>query len=299
VEATYMAFRDRQDGIRRATTCTCNACRAIPNLDLKFLVHRGDYMSQNIAGIQELVGSDVNLVHRLLKNHVGERTGWRAYALFTGPSLEQLAVPCDPRDLHSHSETYEHLGEVLTYSLDMHKRFDELSAARHVVVTDAEADMVLDHDYPVSPALLWDFLGSPERRDLWMAGRHWSAGERPGGRTGPGASNHCAHGKHATLTEEVLDWKPFDYMTAKSNLGKDQYFIMTQSLTPLPNGGTHLHTALVGRLGSLPRALRGPVLRFMLNQTKFPQMFDKLNEVVSGQYTAPALADAPAAPSAA
>src|ERR1700682_202057 len=84
VESSYLAFRDRQHGIRRRTTCTCNACRAIPNLDLKFIVHHGDYMTQSISGIPELVGSDVNLVHRLLKNHVAEQTGWHAYALFTG-----------------------------------------------------------------------------------------------------------------------------------------------------------------------------------------------------------------------
>src|SRR3989442_15505112 len=62
VEAGYMAFRDRLDGIRRRTTCTCDACRAIPSLDLKFIIHHGDYMTQSIAGIHELVGSDVNLV---------------------------------------------------------------------------------------------------------------------------------------------------------------------------------------------------------------------------------------------
>ena len=130
VEATYMAFRDRLEGIRRRTTCECNACRAIPTLDLKFIVHHGDYMTHSIAGIRELVGSDVNLVHRLLKNHIAERTGWRAYALFTGQSLDHLVVPCDPRELHSFREEYEHLGTVETYSFDLHKRYAELSAQR-------------------------------------------------------------------------------------------------------------------------------------------------------------------------
>src|SRR5215813_4412107 len=69
VETSYMAFRDRLAIIQHNTTCTCNACRAIPSLDLKFIVHHGDYMLQRIVGIHELVGSDVNLVHRLLKNH--------------------------------------------------------------------------------------------------------------------------------------------------------------------------------------------------------------------------------------
>src|SRR3954468_7142833 len=41
VEGTYPAFRDRREALRRRTTCTCNACRAIPSLDLKFITHFG------------------------------------------------------------------------------------------------------------------------------------------------------------------------------------------------------------------------------------------------------------------
>ena len=69
-ESTYQAFRDRIESVRRRTTCQCNACKSIPNLDLKFIVHYGEYLLQSVSGITKLVGSDINLVHRLLKNHV-------------------------------------------------------------------------------------------------------------------------------------------------------------------------------------------------------------------------------------
>src|SRR5919108_352233 len=58
IESTYVAFRDGVEASRRRTTCECNACRAIPSLDLKFLAHHGDYFQQTITGIKELVGSD-------------------------------------------------------------------------------------------------------------------------------------------------------------------------------------------------------------------------------------------------
>ena len=87
IENTYMAFRDKLENMRRNTTCTCNACRAIPSLDLKFIAHHGDFIVQKVANINELVGSDVNLIHRLLKNRVSEETGWRAYAMFTEACL--------------------------------------------------------------------------------------------------------------------------------------------------------------------------------------------------------------------
>src|SRR5574342_843349 len=92
IEAMYVAFRDKQLSMKRATTCTCNACRNIPSLDLKFFIHFGDYIQQTIAKIKELVGSDVNLVHRLTKNHVTEATGWRAYMMFTEQCLNRISL---------------------------------------------------------------------------------------------------------------------------------------------------------------------------------------------------------------
>src|SRR5262245_14935308 len=53
MESTYNAFRDKQVSMKRATTCTCNACRNIPTLDLKFIAHHGDYILQQVRDIRE------------------------------------------------------------------------------------------------------------------------------------------------------------------------------------------------------------------------------------------------------
>ncbi|HET6846411.1 MAG TPA: DUF2652 domain-containing protein, partial [Anaerolineales bacterium] len=74
IESTYVAFRQRTKNVRRHTTCDCRACNNISTLDLKFIVHHGDFAMQNIGGRPELAGSDVNLAHRLLKNHVSDQT---------------------------------------------------------------------------------------------------------------------------------------------------------------------------------------------------------------------------------
>ena len=284
VEATYMGFRDRQEGIRRRTTCQCNACRAIPTLDLKFIIHHGDYMTQSIAGIHELVGSDVNLVHRLLKNHIGERTGWRAYGLFTGQSLEHLVVPCDPRELHSFREEYEHLGTVETYSFNLRKRYDELSAQRRVVVEDADADYIFDIEYPVPPAILWDWINDPVRRSQFWEGTNWTAKDRPAGRTGVGASNHCAHGKNESTNERLLDWKPFDYLTSLHGEGDKMNFTSTLWFKPLPDGrGTRLHVTILGAIGSMPRWITRPAWRMMIQKSGYPQGLEKLAAILRGE----------------
>ena len=82
IDQTYLAFREKALALYAGATCPCRACKALPTLDLKFFVHHGDYVIQQLAGAQQLLGTDVNLIHRLAKNHVSESTGWRGYALF-------------------------------------------------------------------------------------------------------------------------------------------------------------------------------------------------------------------------
>jgi hypothetical protein len=77
----YFALQRRIRDIRRASTCECNACSRIPGLGLKFVAHHGAVVRQRMAGQEELVGTDVVVVDRALKDRVGEELGVPAYAL--------------------------------------------------------------------------------------------------------------------------------------------------------------------------------------------------------------------------
>ena len=127
IDQTYLAFRDKAVTLYRGSTCPCRACRALPTLDLKFMVHYGDFIIQQVAGIKDLLGTDVNLIHRLTKNHVSESMGWQGYALFTNQGLERMQT--DKSSFVQQSETYEHLGQVETYVRDMHVRYEEMKAS--------------------------------------------------------------------------------------------------------------------------------------------------------------------------
>jgi class 3 adenylate cyclase len=126
IDQTYLAFRDRAKTLHIGATCPCRACQAIPGLDLKFMVHYGEFIIQNVAGIKDLLGSDVNLVHRLAKNSVAKSTGWRGYALFTRPGLERSEA--DQQEFLQQRESYEHLGEVDTYVMNMQPRYETMKA---------------------------------------------------------------------------------------------------------------------------------------------------------------------------
>jgi hypothetical protein len=238
LESTYTVFRDHIRGIVHRTTCECNACRAIPTLDLKFIVHYGNYIMQQVSGIKELVGTEVNRLFRLTKNHVTQETGWNAYILYTAASLEQIGI--EPEGMHEQVESYEHLGEVTIYVTDLHARFEEISAARHVVLLPEDAHVTFTFDFAAPPPVVWEWLNDPRRRNLADPHVTWSAVNRPGGRTGVGASNHCAHGKNGLTSETILDWRPFEYVTSLKTNNKmpDKLIDMmeTVSLEPIGDG---------------------------------------------------------------
>ncbi len=91
----YTLFRERLATAGSQWTCTCAACRRISELDLKFVLHHGGYVVQSIGGHEELLGADINVAHRLLKNHARELLGPVPYALVTAAAAAALEIPTD------------------------------------------------------------------------------------------------------------------------------------------------------------------------------------------------------------
>ena len=127
IDQTYLAFREKALALYSQATCPCKACRALPTLDLKFMVHHGEFLIQQVAGTKHLLGTDVNLIHRLAKNHVSESTGWKGYAMFTDQVVERMQYSKD--NFFKQSESYEHLGDIDTYCMDMHVRYDDMKSS--------------------------------------------------------------------------------------------------------------------------------------------------------------------------
>jgi hypothetical protein len=115
--ACYQAFRDRLQEARDLMTCDCDACSSVAALDLKFVLHHGDYILQPVADRQELLGPDVTVAHVLMKNHASDHVGRSAYALFTESAAIQLQVPLERA--FQIDERYEHHATVRTYVLTL------------------------------------------------------------------------------------------------------------------------------------------------------------------------------------
>jgi hypothetical protein len=115
--ACYEAYRARLDAARDLMTCNCDACSSIAGLDLKFVLHHGEYVLQSIGGHQELLGPDVTVAHLLMKNHASDHIGRSAYALFTESAAVHLEVPL-ARAL-SIDERYEHYATTRAFVLTL------------------------------------------------------------------------------------------------------------------------------------------------------------------------------------
>ena len=93
IDACYAEFQRRLGQAHEIWTCRCGACMRIDQLDLKFIVHAGPYVIQSIAGAAELVGPEVVMAHRLLKNDAVATLGTGAYALLTSSTVDRFDVP--------------------------------------------------------------------------------------------------------------------------------------------------------------------------------------------------------------
>jgi hypothetical protein len=110
VRAAYGAFRERVEEVMIHHNHDCQACMIFPSLELKFVVHHGTLVVQEIAGRERLLGPEVNVAHRLLKNSVTEKTGRRGYLFVTEAAVEVINLAAEIGVVHE--ERYTDVGLV-------------------------------------------------------------------------------------------------------------------------------------------------------------------------------------------
>src|SRR4051812_19283659 len=139
IESAYFTFRKRLRNIDQATSCKCKACHGMQQLDLKFVVHHGEFIRQRMAGREELAGRDVILVHRLLKNSVKERCGDHAYVLFSDACIRSTDIDPVSQGLIAHDETVDIIGQLTCWIRDLEGAWGEETNRRRHLVTRKQA----------------------------------------------------------------------------------------------------------------------------------------------------------------
>ena len=94
--------------------CPCASCTQANNLKLKFVAHVGEVATQTIRQRRKLVGIDVILVHRMLKNPVDVPE----YLLLSEELYHTASTPM-PGPAHEVSQDLEGIGPVRAYFVDV------------------------------------------------------------------------------------------------------------------------------------------------------------------------------------
>lgn len=258
LENLYSAFARTREQMQYQTTCPCRACKGISLLDLKGVAHYGSYVIQQMGDREELLGADVIVPNRMLKNHVIEQTGIKSYGLFSEAAMQALRLRefCDT--LYDYTESYDHIGEVKMVVYDLSTAWKREQARRQKVIRAEEAWVKYETDVAAPPSLVWDYLTTPNLK-VQMTGLDFMRRvDDLGGRIGEGAKYHCAHGD-VRFNYKIVDWKPFDYFT----------ILQTDSMTHLdyyetyffiPNEhGTHFMSCVGKPEGDVPAEMQGMV----------------------------------------
>jgi uncharacterized protein YndB with AHSA1/START domain len=217
IDEAYFTFRGRLAGMQQATSCSCKACAKLPDLDLKFVVHHGDFVRRRGSRTEELTGAGVIIAHRLLKNGLG-RGG---YVLLTDAAVAAIGIDPAALGMQEHVERYDDVGEIRAFVSDLEER--------RVLVGD-EADFEVEIELPVPPASAWRYLTAPAERTRW----HGDVG----GAAATG--DFCVDGRFR-FYEEILDWQPFSYFTEARTVSRSARVVLTTELEG-DESTTHVRT---------------------------------------------------------
>jgi uncharacterized protein YndB with AHSA1/START domain len=244
IESAYFAFRKRLRNIGQATSCVCNACRNMQGLDLKFVSHYGEFVKHKMVGREELAGRDVIVVHRLLKNAVNQHLGGHAYALYSDAFIQAMGIDPNAQGLVEHGESIDMIGDVKCWVRDLEAAWGKESDDERNEVTRDKAAAVIEFDIAAPRPTVWEYFILPGQRPKWR-GADEVREVAKSGRRGVGTINHCMHGPHAII-EEVMDWRPFDYLTLTTLLPMPDApkVLMTYAFSERAVGGTHIEIRL-------------------------------------------------------
>ncbi len=238
IENLYCVFAMTRETMHRNTSCSCKACQLMTTLDLGFVVHYGTFSLTTIDGQQELIGPDVIVIRNLFNSPIAEKSGIKAYALFTADCADAMSLGELTEVMKKHTEKYEHLGDVSGYVHDLHSVWARERERRRITVKPEDAWIVVDTYLPVSSALAWDYVTEPKFRRLWLKANMITPNVNEKGRVGIGTTYICSHGRYK-INQVIIDWRPFEYLTVDTAMPMRGIQRHTTQLTP-HNDGTRV-----------------------------------------------------------
>ena len=269
-EQLYCVFARAKEKMLLNTSCPCDACANLDELELKIVVHHGECVIQDTGGRQELAGQDVITAFRLLKNSVKDNTGMNAYTLISCKALKAMDLVDYFDEREFFSEDIEHIGEVEDVVRDMRAAWARRRQTKRTFV-EPDGDLLLEEwlvPLPVSPEVAFTIMTRPDLRAECIGADKVDMLNTNKGKIEPGTLYHCYHGDDV-FPFEVLDWNPGDYVTGRYNMPMGMSMLETIEMAEMGAGTmVKLRYAkvtskkLMGKLmsGTVSKKIRGIIL---------------------------------------
>lgn len=216
IDTLYCAFTDRVCAFRYGANCPDDPSLLAGALDLKLVVHHGEYAVHRLGDREEISGSAVVALHRLAKNTVTQDTGFSGYAMLTTAAVEQMGLNAFFESLETRREEVDHLGTIDTYVYPLADVWERHRRGVRRFVERTEPLLVdeMTIDLPVPSCRAWELCTEPQHRTRWISGvKGISLENLDNGRVGLGTVHYCDHGDGLIVPLEVIDWHPFDYIS--------------------------------------------------------------------------------------
>lgn len=167
----FIKFHEHLKKYESRRICQCGACKTANNLTLKFIVHSGMVSHYSINSRFKLIGKDVILLHRLLKNSVPENE----YLLLTWSFYEKASDVFLNSKLLSFFEKEERVdSSVVRYKyspirnwLNEVKIPPDYSSGDPMDLVPA---VVISGEIPAPAEVVFNYIADLSKRHQWMAG---------------------------------------------------------------------------------------------------------------------------------
>ncbi len=215
----FTAFHNHLKLVSRDVYCKCGACQNVGNLALKTVGHFGEFAVYSVQKKTKVIGKDVILVHRLLKNSIPERE----YLFVTDALLRSLSDNgADTPAYVPHQERYDIIGEVTGGVLDlapMHAELPDVPPQDDVPRLDGELweETEIRAPYVEVVKTVADIEGWPR----WIEGLSHQEIDR---------SAPIKAGHHHVC---VFPGLPIE-ITVEQIAEREDEFVMVETLSPLP-----------------------------------------------------------------
>lgn len=198
VQRLFERFCEGVEEVVAGSTCKCGACDRSGDLSLKFVVHNGEFETHDVVGRTELIGPDIVVAHRLLKNSVPVRE----YAIVTEPlrdAVDGCGYDCLPA-----VDNYDDVGAVDYRYVDLAELRDDWRKRREVFVGAADADVAVTVNIDAPPELVWNLTqNATEAVGMFPTLLEWDT--LTGSQDEVGSVHTCFHGgKIGKMIHQVL-----------------------------------------------------------------------------------------------